>query len=169
MANSAPKIPEALLDVANTTYASRSVLKFIADGKTETDPGVVFLCDLVDYDGTIEASELKFPGPDGVLRTIRRDQSESGESLTLKCYDLEKVITLLGGLNGFATGKAEIWIRDPKTADGKIRFYVKPFPCSVQRDGQVKFGEKTYSSANLKFTSTSDKALEFLPDATLTP
>ena len=165
MPNTAPAIPPAALEVANTIFASRSVLKFTpADGDD-----IVFLCDLVDYDGTTEISELKFPGEDGVIRPIRRDLAEATETLTLKCYDIEKIKTALGGnLNGVTTGTAELWVRDPKDAPNTIRAYAAPFACTVQRDGQVKFGEKTYSTANLKFTSTSTTPIDFAFNAALT-
>jgi hypothetical protein len=163
-----PSIPAAALEVANTVFASRSVLKFIPDGATAQD-AIVFLCDLVDYDGTPEISELKFPGEDGVIRPLRRDLVESSESLALKCYDLEKVKDALGGsLNGLANGAAEVWIRDPREQPNKVRVYVAPFACSVQRDGQVKFGEKTYGSATLKFTNTAPTPIDFQFNATIT-
>ena len=112
-----PAIPAAALEIANTMFASRGVLSYTPAGAQQP---IVFLCDLVDYDGTAEISELKFPGEDGVLRPLRRDLSEASESLALKCYDLEKVMTALGGsLNGLTDGTAELWIRDPKDAAGK--------------------------------------------------
>jgi hypothetical protein len=160
-----PAIPAAALAIANTVYAARGVLSYTPAGAQ--DP-IVFLCDLVDYDGTAEVSELKFPGTDGVIRPLRRDLAESSESLALKCYDIEKVIQALGGsLNGLTDGTAELWIRDPKDADAKVRLYAAPFACSAQRDGQVKFGEKTYSSATLKFTNTSADPITFHLNADL--
>lgn len=167
MPSQAPAIPAATLEVPNTVFASRSVLRFIPEGKTEVD-AIVFLCDLVDYDGTSEISELKFPGDDGIVRPLRRDLAEASESLALKCYDIEKVKTALGGgINGFATGTAEVWIRDPKDGANTVRVYAAPFACSVQREGQVKFGEKTYSSATLKFTNTAPAPINFTFNATL--
>jgi hypothetical protein len=160
-----PAIPAAALAIANTVFAARGVLSYTPEG----GDALVFLCDLVDYDGTAEVSELKFPGTDGVLRPLRRDLSESSESLALKCYDLDKVKDALGGsLNGLTTGSAELWIRDPKDAAGKVRLYAAPFACTAQRDGQVKFGEKTYSSATLKFTNTSTDPIDFQLNAELT-
>jgi hypothetical protein len=167
MPTEVPKIPTVTLAVENTTFATSSVLRFIPEGKTEAD-AVDFLVDLVDYDGTQEISELLFPSAkDGKLRPIRRDGNTDSESVTLKCYDLEKVKDMLGGLNGLADGTAEIWIRDPKSPKTQVRLYAAPFACSVQRDGQVKFGEKTYSSANLKYTNTSGDPIDFRFNQTL--
>jgi hypothetical protein len=161
-----PVIPAAALDIANTVYAARGILSY-----TPADGGApfIFLCDLVDYDGSAEVSELKFPGDDGVLRPLRRDLAESSESLALKCYDLEKVIDALGGsLNGLSNGTAELWVRDPQDAAGHVRLYAAPFACSAQRDGQVKFGEKTYSYGTLKFTNTSPAPIAFQLNAEIT-
>ncbi|OAM89343.1 hypothetical protein OH491_13530 [Termitidicoccus mucosus] len=164
---SVPPIPAAALEAANTTYITRSVLKY-TPAATPATP-YIFLVDLVDYDGTAEISALPFPGVDGKLRPIRRDQVDSNESVALKCYNIFKVIEALGGsLNGLSDGTSEIWLRDPKDNSGKVKAYVAPFPCSAQRDGQVKFGDKTYSFATLKFTNTgaSDLHWEFNADVT---
>lgn len=157
-------LPNVALAPANTAFANRVYAEYTPPGANPVK--VAILGDLVDYDGSIEVKELLFPGTDGILRPIRRDQTQAGESFSIKCYDLEKVTTILGGMNGFASGGTVIlWITDPTDAANKVRFKTDDFPCTAQREGQVKFGGQEYTSATLKFTSTKTSAVTFNKDA----
>lgn len=157
-------LPSAPLVAAKTVFTNKVIAKYTPPGVSPT--AVDFEADLVDYDGSTEIKELLFPGTDGILRPLRRDQTKADESFTIKCYDLEKVKAILGGLNGFVDGGTiVIYITDPKDASGKVRISTDVFTCSVQREGQVKFGGQEYSSANLKFTSTKTSAVTFNFDA----
>lgn len=158
-------LPSAPLTAAKTVFTNKVIVKFTPPGSSPT--AVDMEADLVDYDGSNEIKELLFPGNDGILRPLRRDLTKADESFTLKCYDLEKVKAVLGGsLNGFVDGgTVVIYITDPKDAAGKVRVSTDVFTCSVQREGQVKFGGQEYSSANLKFTSTKTSGVTFSFDA----
>jgi hypothetical protein len=153
-------LPTVTQTAAQTVFTNKVYAVWTPPGVSPTKVNMV--ADLVDYDGSSDIKDTLFPGDDGLLRPLRRDQTKSEESFMLKLYDLEKVKAILGGLNGFVDGgKLQLFITDPKDASGKVRLQTDDFPCSAQRDGQVKFGGQEASTATLKFVSTKTSAISF--------
>jgi hypothetical protein len=146
-----PAIPQNALDPALTALIVRTIIQITPAGQN-ADP-VVFRTDSFEEGGTNEITPLKEPGDDGVLTTVRRDQTDREETFTFSTTQAAKVFELFGGQNKVIDCTARFWKVDPKDPSTGCRVASEEFPASIERDGSLKSGEKTHDKYSLKLTS----------------
>jgi hypothetical protein len=144
-------LPVVSLTADETILGLRTFGTFTPEGASPTP--ISFVCGELNDEPTNENKELLFPGVDGLTRPIRRDLTKQTEVYKVKLYSVDKIIAILGGLNGFKNGTMQFWIKDPQDDTLDVRLKSDAFPCTIERDGGSKFGDD-YTTFGLKITST---------------
>jgi len=146
---SVPAIPAASIDKLMTAFSVKSVIQITpASGSP-----VSFATDELTKSVKNETKPLEFPGDDGVVTTVRKEQTKREETYAFKSKEPGKVMELFGGTNKLIDGKVRIWEMDPKDASGTCRCASEEFDASIEIDGDVKAGGGDYETWGIKITS----------------
>ena len=116
---------------------------------------------LLDVDAKITTAVLKQPGTDDLNHAVDEVAVEMDESVTLvDIEEIDAILSLLGGFNGFAKGAAVVYVKDPRDAAGKVKYTIPSFACSVKRpDSAIRMGGQDFSKSSLVFTNLSGAKL----------
>lgn len=123
-------------------------------------------CKLFDVESKISTVMLKQPGSDDLNHAVDEIAIEQDESITLvDIEEIDAILALLGGLNGFVKGAAKLYLRDPRDAAGKVKYVITgaaaaAFYCSIKRpDGAIRMGGSDFSKTSLVLTNLSGERL----------
>lgn len=98
-----------------------------------------YLGKLGEIKGDTTNQDSKFPGSDGVSRSVDHIATEAVESITLK--DMEDVETVVASMNGKITGitkgTAQAFFITPDDPVGTCRAVTDVFACARQRGGNI--------------------------------
>jgi len=162
-----PAYPDASIKKANAALPLRSVIQ-ITPATAGATP-VSFATDELTDGTKNEMKVLEFPGDDGVLTSVRRDQVKREQTYTFKTKEPKKIHALFGGVNKIIDAKVRIWRLDPKDAPGTCNAASEEFDASVEIDGDTKYGAD-YEAVGLKITSLKTAGpVQWYSNATLTP
>ena len=163
-----PAYPAAPIERKDTAFSVKSIIQI-----TPEDNGAaatVFATDELTMSVKNETKTLEFPGEDGVLTVIRKEQTKREETYAFKAKNPAKVMALFGGTNKLIDAKVRIWRIDPKDAPGTCRAASEEFPASVEIDGDTKAGGGDFESWGIKLTSLKPSgAVEWYWQPALTP
>jgi hypothetical protein len=120
-------------------------------------------CKIIDADGKLTTVMLKEPGADGILRNVDDVPVEATEKLTaVDVEEIDSILTIMGGITGHLKGTATAYIRDPRDADGVVKYKTNTFACSVKRaDGAIRMGGADFSKTSLDFENLSGAKITF--------
>jgi hypothetical protein len=156
--------PAVTIDPALTALITRTII--MIKRKTEGATPVYFRVDSFTDASTNEVTPLKAPGDDGILSNIRRDQTDRDENYKAKTNEVGKWHDLTGGKNIVFDADVRVWKFDAK---GDCRYASEEFEASIERDGEVKSGEKTHDAVNFKITSLKQGDVQWYRNPVLTP
>lgn len=156
-------MPSAPFDTTKSLFNGRSVIAFTPTG------GSVVTFESIKLDHKLEQEFQHIVRPDslGVQRRVRSVLTKHFESFVYQVDEAKRLLSDLfsSSLSGIVSGTVQIWEPDPSDTGGKVALKSESFACTLQRDGDLKFGDGDFTKAQIAIISNKTGAVTWTADA----